>query len=269
MKLPDFYSTPILNSLREMMGAELLTIFNSSNDYHADFEEIKRKLSGEGIDINFNDIEIIDDYTFEYKGQKVLVYIRDQRSIYDGYKYHIANCSTIQGYIRRNALNRYVVTTRTDGKFLVNLIDSDNLIQKKNELVEMKICKNCLNHLDYKGYCNQRPQIKKNIYNDFSLNEFFANYKSTQHISLPTYRDVTAPVQIYSEEFERVSRTLKIAKNWICQQCSKDFSSNTKQLHGHHINGVVSDNSLSNIEILCLQCHQSRHSHKIGRYSMH
>lgn len=264
MKLPDFNSDNKFNSLRAMMGAELVSIFTNRSDFHADINEIRRRLSGDGIEIKFNEIEIIDDYTFEYKGQKVLVYIRDQKAIYDGYKYHIANCSTIQSYLLRNALDRYVVTNRTDGKFKVNLIGLDGFIQKQNEEVELKVCKNCLKHLNYNEYSQQRTNSKIKIYNGFSLKEFFERYKSTQHIHLPTYDDITAPVQNYSDDFNRLSRELRERKNWICEQCNGNFGQNKQNLHVHHKNGVVSDNSLLNLEVLCKTCHQTRHSHLIG-----
>ncbi|MBX3042536.1 MAG: HNH endonuclease [Candidatus Kapabacteria bacterium] len=264
MKLPDYNSDTKLNSLRAMMGAELVSIFTNRSDFHADINEIRRRLSGDGIEIKFNEIEIIDDYTFEYKGQKVLVYIRDQKVAYSGYKYHVTNCSTIQGYLGRNAIDRYVVTNRTDGKFKVNLIGLDGFIQKQNADVEMKVCKNCLEQLRYKGYSGHGNRRSKEIYNGFSLKEFFESYKSTQHIHLPTHDDITAPVQIYTKDFNGISQELRERKNWICEQCNGNFGQNKQNLHVHHKNGVVSDNSLSNLEVLCKTCHQSRHSHLIG-----
>jgi hypothetical protein len=131
MKLPDFHNHQLFNELRQKMGAELVEIKMESTPWQKiDTDDLLGRLNSiEGILVeNIRDIKIQEDGTFEYKGQKVLVYIRDQR--YNPrygrgeYKFHIATCETINRFIQNNRLDRYVVSTRTDGKFLVNIKNS-------------------------------------------------------------------------------------------------------------------------------------------------
>ena len=132
------------------MGAELLSLKTHEWEALDQDDLLKRLNSHEGIIIeNIDEIEFMDDGTFEYKGQKVLVYIRDQKFNPQygerEYKYHISNCDTIQEYIDHNRFNRYVVSTRTDGRFIINVKDSRSKeFIKQNEIVELSVCKNCL-----------------------------------------------------------------------------------------------------------------------------
>ena len=153
---------------------------------------------------------------FRSKGQKVLVYIRDQKFNPQygerEYKYHISNCDTIQEYIDHNRFNRYVVSTRTDGRFIINVKDSRSKeFIKQNEIVELSVCKNCLMRLSFNGYSSHRSDHK--IYRDFSLQEFFQQYPSTGIVK-PAHSDVTAPNDLYPPDFHIIADKIKKECNY-------------------------------------------------------
>lgn len=249
------------------MGAELLSLKTHEWEALDQDDLLKRLNSHEGIIIeNINEIEFMDDGTFEYKGQKVLVYIRDQKFNPQygerEYKYHISNCDTIQEYIDNNRFNRYVVSTRTDGRFIINVKDSRSKeFIKQNEIVELSVCKNCLMRLSFNGYSSHRSDHK--IYRDFSLQEFFQQYPSTGIVK-PAHSDVTAPNDLYPPDFHIIADKIKKECNYTCDNpdCMIHVSWRDKRfIHIHHINGVKSDCHPSNLMCLCIKCHAEHHDH--------
>lgn len=189
MKLPDFTKHKPLDELRIRMKADLVE-WHSVHWKDFDSEGLKERLKSiEGVEVDIKDIETFEDGSFIYKGQKVLVYIRDQYYFPDtgnsGYKFHIAFCETLQEKTRKRKFSRYVASTRTDGLFKVNVYDFNaNEYITEDEIIEMKVCKNCLQELDYKGYKFASKSQRLKIYNEFSLSEFFQN-QSTMHTVIP------------------------------------------------------------------------------------
>ena len=135
------------------------------------------------------------------KGRKVAVYIRDQYVPSDANreelcKFHVADCVTLQKMKRSNRYERYVVTTRTDGKFIVNFLVG-NWYRDKKEEVERRlyVCKNCLSRLNYNGYRRRGYSGQNAIRNYFDLRAFFKRYDS-QITREPTHTDLTGPHSI-------------------------------------------------------------------------
>jgi hypothetical protein len=275
MKLPDFHNHQLFNELRQKMGAELVEIKMESTPWQKiDTDDLLGRLNSiEGILVeNIRDIKIQEDGTFEYKGQKVLVYIRDQR--YNPrygrgeYKFHIATCETINRFIQNNRLDRYVVSTRTDGKFLVNIKNSvTNSFEEENVIMELKVCKYCLQKLNYNGYADASGSGRTEIYNNFKLKEFFSQY-STRHTTTPTHTDTNAPDDLYPDDFEQISRKIREECDWTCQNCGIKVKPEHRNLmHIHHINGVKSDNKRTNLKCLCIKCHAEQPDHEHLQFS--
>ena len=76
MKLVNFNEHIGFQNLHRQMGSKP-TEFKVVGWQTMDEDEILKRLnSQEGIEVDFDDIKVCDDGTFEYKGKKVLVYPR-------------------------------------------------------------------------------------------------------------------------------------------------------------------------------------------------
>lgn len=260
MKLINFLKDAKLNSLRDKMGADLVQWDGSSNWNSFDPFGFRAALREKGeVDLPFTEINVSKDETLELYGQKVLVYIRDQRySYYLKYKFHIANCSTLVDAQRNQKYDKYVASINVNGKFKVNLIHGNSWVEKDKD-VNLKVCKNCLKALNYKGY-RQSHGVKQTIYNSFSIDEFFQLYK-IQTIKKPKYTSVTAPINNYTKDFDSIAKELKAKKNNTCESCFKDLSQDKKFLHVHHIDGIKSNNHDQNLKVVCIGCHANEPDH--------
>ncbi len=223
-------------------------------------------LGGEGVSVTPDEIGVTGPHDpITFKGRKVLVYIRDQHAHYDTYKFHVANCNTIQEFQRTDRFNnRYVASTRTDGNFWVRENAS------KEKLKKMRVCRNCLGCLNYKGYniggWSKRGQTKRNqIYAKFSLQEFFEKYGETK-VSRPKNPDfLTVPPNTYSSHKGTFSRICRERAQWRCEECDilLEEERARKFLHAHHMNGDKSDNRLANLCALCVECHHKQPGHAL------
>lgn len=265
MKLPDFKQANLLNDLRIKMEAELIDLSLVSWN-SIDTEKLIEKLTSiEGVLLeSIDDLTFCKDGTFEFKGQKVLVYIRDQRYNpkykQSEYKYHICNCDVIDNFIANNRFDRYVASRNTNGKFIVNIVDSySKQYIEKNKEVELKVCKKCLIRFRYKGYSDFRRDDK--IYQEFKLDDFFRLF-NTRFTRTPKYDDQTAPPDIYDSDAKKLYEKIKSINNWSCQKCGINLEKNKKYLHIHHINGVKSDNRLENLKCICIKCHSDEPAHQ-------
>ena len=97
MKLINFYNSKQLNSLLEQMGAELKRIETPSSWEGIDDSKLAELLKTGEVEIELDEIKTKDG-VFEYKGRKVIVYIRDQYSKYysRGYKFHFTICCILE-----------------------------------------------------------------------------------------------------------------------------------------------------------------------------
>ena len=158
------------------------------------------ELSGIGIEIELHEVEGTDEGLLKYKGQHVLLYIKDTRQdrqtlLYDpesSRRFHIADkCQTLQDMRTDNRYDRYVVTNRTDGLFVV---DAETGTRGQTEEIEapLQVCKNCLKALQHESYDRQPPMRKWQIWKSFSINDFFSQH-ATHFSNKPKYTDKTFP----------------------------------------------------------------------------
>lgn len=267
MKLKDFNNSELFKNIRKKMdipkdyNVEMKTNMNfeKSGISKAVWQEIEM---GRGLDIKQNEIEISDDYTLEYKGKKMILYIRDVQLRYSNStpKFHLSWCSTLEKMKNYGRLDRYVVSRRLDGNFFVNIIDNKILVRE--ELLELNVCKNCLGKLNYMNYNNIDYVNKNKIYEKFLINEFLSKYE-TKFKKIPKYTDVTAPINQYPKNWSILSTKYREHMKWKCEKCGNDFSENKSRLDTHHINGDKSNCNYYNLKALCKMCHgeEPYHSH--------
>lgn len=259
MKLVDFKNDDSFNYLRKKMKAQYIKWNGVSNWTSFDPFDFRTSFLEKGeVDIPFSQIKVSEDNSLELFGEKILVYIRDQRGNYfSTYKFHISNCSTLIDARKNNKYNKYVASVNTSNKFMVNIIHSENWIEENIE-VQMNVCKNCLSKLNYKGYKNRN--MKDQVYNNFNLEEFFSLYKN-QSILKPKHTNITAPLNNYTSDWDEISNNIKNTVNYKCQKCFIDLSNYTKYLHVHHKDGIKSNNRSSNLIPLCIECHSNEPEH--------
>ena len=180
-RLPDFNTSKVWQDIRQRMGAVDTVRLPDLDINGITLTEMKKLKSGSISIENIHDHINPIDGTFDFKGQKVILYIKQQyyasREDFVGSssKDHIAYCQTLNHMELNGRLKvRYVVTQRTDGKFLIDLIDKySGAYSQSDRLCEMDVCKNCLSKLS-KIY----PADTIFNFNQFSLNQFIKKYNT-------------------------------------------------------------------------------------------
>ena len=246
------YTFPELNEQRKRMNAPLPDW--TLNPQLGPIEKIREQLETGGIDVPIEDVVIGPGGLLTYEGEQVLLYIRREER-----RFHIMDCNTLQDMRRKGLFQKYVVTTRKDGLFLIY---RENWVSGKieEEEVKLKVCKNCLRMINWQGYADTWLYPKKNkIWMEFDIVDFFVEY-TTIFQSLPDRKD-TAPPDYYVRDWSRISLRYREKKDWICESCGVNLQSYKKLLHCHHRNGVQSNNQEENLQALCLICHSEQPYH--------
>lgn len=271
MTLPDFLEFAPLTRLRFLMNAPLPESFSSgyviNRLTHDDLDTALEGIEGVTVD-DISDVHPLPNGTLAYRGRRVLLYIRDKR-VFPGQspqqkfpKFHVANCSVLSRMRQNGKLERYVISTRTDGKFKMNFISA---FDREEMICDLKVCKVCLANLTYKGYGQRRRRDDKEIYSAFSLDEYFLAYPKNLITTLPTHTDDTAPLNQYGIGFGETSTRYRAEHGWTCEneRCGVDLSdpSHRKYLHTHHLNAQKYDDRRENHKALCIACHAEEPMH--------
>lgn len=263
-KLPNFLHDGFFNALRHNMGAPLTDSFKVARIFVPIELPIAERLQGEGIDVRFDEITVLQDGTLGYKGHRVLLYIRDVHNYGERGrglpKFHVSFCSTLDTMKRDKRFGRYVVANRQDGFFLVNIMGQG---QPKGEPLPLDVCQQCLANLGWKGftYSLEREDRQASV-KQFKLAEFFEHYPRDLIYERPAYTSDTAPLNEYAENWGDISEAAKTAAKFTCRSCQIRLTdSHRRYLHVHHINGLKHDNSPDNLEVLCIACHAEEPQH--------
>jgi len=268
MKLPDFKLDATLNDLRARMGIP--------PDQFGDFsfeaspgtltvDELQKLVTGEGIDLEFDELTQLPDGTFAYKDSRVLVYIRDVRPFRGTFhdpRYHFSHCTKLNEMRTKNRFGRYVVATESTGQFRINHVDGNSITSHRKHL---DVCQMCLEKFRYNGFSREIPRTERiNIVKEFTPGRFFATYpRDLADFAHMKSADI-APVDNYPERWRELSRVTRNDANWTCKSCKLVLSGqNKKFLHVHHKNGVLADVTPVNLVPLCIRCHSREplHSH--------
>lgn len=267
-----------IKKLRERIGGQDL------NDSFAEkldpLEAIKITLEKGEIQVDRSQIVSHGPFLL-YEGKILAVlYIYDYRASSDellreevdkkGPKFHVSWCRTLSEMDRRGKFARYIFSRKKDGRFKVQATEFDEEKIKEfgehHELndVVLYACKNCLDETGYRGYSKNLSYEEKNKrVLEFNIKEFIEENEATVATSRfyleqkrVKFSDETVQPMVYSNNFPELSRRLRAQSYWRCSKCEVDMSRNKAGLHVHHRNGVKSDNSRSNLQILCALCHK-------------
>ncbi|MFK0570695.1 HNH endonuclease [Endozoicomonas sp.] len=250
-----------LRAAAEQMGAE-----KRRHDLGAGDDTAIQLERAEGIEISLADLETREGL-LHYKDMQVVLFIPDhsrrqgffEKAVDDGSKgnkYHIGQCQKLDEMKRNNRLERYSISRNPDGQFEIYGFDRSG--EQIKDVVELNVCQYCLSLLNYKGAA-ESSRRRWEVVGEFDINEFFASHSSLFKY-LPgniSQRDIG-----YTKDWEEISAKTRKRANYICKSCKVKLSDNKNLLHTHHINGVKSDNSHNNLEVLCADCHRRQPCHQ-------
>lgn len=200
------------------------------NNEPLDVLKLLRAELAEGKEIPLSEVKVSFGGLLTYQGEQVVLYIKDTRQerytlLHDreaARRFHIAECRTLDRMRHEGRFERYVVTTSRNGLFLVEA--TDHLTGSVEELeAPLGVCRNCLSELDWKRYGDLSSNVKKLIWNEFSLDDFFAEF-ATFFRSRPVHSDKTAPRGGYAKNWSRLSEAFRAERNWRCEECGVDLS---------------------------------------------
>lgn len=265
MKLENNFSE--LRSLKERMKAK-------DSDWRPGVEaldplEALRLELEEGKEIPLSDVETSFGGLLSYKGEQVVLYIKDTRlSRYilenepeNSRRFHVSDCRTLESMRHQGRFERYVVTSKKSGIFSVTSTDPETKHVEELE-AQLYVCKVCLKALNWDGYGHASRAQRETIWSEFFMEDFFAEY-ATFFRQKPTHTDQTAPIGGYVKEWSALSKRIRAERSWTCEgdDCGVRLEDHKRLLHCHHINGNVQDNSRSNILVLCKICHSQQPNH--------
>lgn len=231
-----------------------------------------------GYEIDADDSRLTwDDKGFIFnpgdgKRWRVHVYIRDQVVYeYDGdpknyvsaYRFHVTHCATLESMKNSGRYGRYVICTSKDDKFKINLTTSKGTYVGIVPDQKLQVCRHCLRKTNYRNYAHVSRKEQNKIVEEFNLEDFYReNPVDDIHVK-PKHTDNSAPINQYSPTWRFISDFLRKKYDYKCQKCHRDFKNNPKELHVHHIDGDKSNSALTNLMVLCHDCHKKFHPHMI------
>jgi len=174
-------------------------------------------------------------------------------------RFHIFNCGKLVEMRKNNRSYRYKKTSRMDGSFLMVL--SDRKGYSYNKFSKLKICQDCLKK--YNKLYGLNPKYKVE---DFDIRKYM-KMPINQYVddlnNLYFEDDLETVPKHYAKNWKEISNELKRQKNYTCQKCGINLQDAKKYLHTHHIDGNPSNNIVSNLKVLCIECHakEFRHGH--------
>lgn len=164
-------------------------------------------------------------------------------------KVHLFYCQTLRDMESRGRKDRYIATNNCSGEFEIRYTNS----RKVNS--HLNVCQHCHRLLKNRNYGH---------YTSFN----FAKFAEAHNYCPPWFSSV--PKTIYGVDYPsnwaKLSYKIRKERNWKCEKCGLDFVHKKYLLDLHHINGVKSDCSRSNLKALCRRCHRQEpgHSHMGG-----
>jgi len=267
IKLPDFSKSVDFKRLKYKMGVTIIPVLPPVKFVREVVKrhvkevpnnagiEAEKELTKGSVSVSLADIGTDKQGLLNYKGRKVVAYIRDQSMgihysrKYGDYRYHLCDCSTLRTMRTEGREWRYLVTKRQDGKFEVN--DISGSVPRNLEL-KLDLCQHCIKELKWRNL----------HFTPFSLGEYFKRYESDVPRTIRRVEEVKE-IQTYAPNHDDIAREYKKAAGYVCQKCGVLCSGEVGLLHLHHEDHDRSNYRHENLRVFCVECHsrEPRHGH--------
>ena len=264
-----------MNETDEPMGVNDFTaLVKAVSELGISVEEHTRKfiegLGGDGIEIeDISDIIDTDSglYDIAPNGDvlRIAIFINQgNANIHQGlgtaswHKFHLYNCSTIKSYpISRKY--RYKKTCNAEGRFQYIIVQGNREYnpREREKGRKLHLCKNCKRKLPRRFW---RYPVS-----NFPIGKFF---KDKSNKFDPNWDNASFETEygqnpnVYPSDWREIAGRLKQMRNWTCEQCHINLSSDRRFLHVHHTDGNPSSNALCNLKALCIDCHSKQPLHE-------
>lgn len=165
-------------------------------------------------------------------------------------KYHVAWCKTLEWMRDAGRSARYIKKSDIETNLFKGKKSNDRDVQSI-----LYACKNCREKMG--------EVYGRSIYFDvvgMDLLRFFALYGKQR---LPDPQSTRPYSVVYPKHWRSISMRYREIANWKCSECHGSFKKDREMLDVHHINGIRSDVSRTNLVVLCKKCHskQPMHAH--------
>lgn len=186
------------------------------------------------------------------KHQRGFMFNKDYKvSEYGNPKFHLFECSVIEGFIEQGILSRYYFYSNSD---LVTVTQRGTKIEYKNQ--KLSLCSKCSGmlserNLDYIGNT-------EDFHNLLDLNDTEIE-NSNEEIETDIFN---RPLN-----WRSISRAYRLEQNYTCEECGfggDDLENNydKRYIHAHHIDGYALLNThRSNLKSVCVLCHYNQDEH--------
>jgi hypothetical protein len=166
------------------------------------------------------------------------------------HKIHVLWCRTVDQWQKR--LRK---TNRNDGSFTYPLYWRNGL-EFRPELRDggrpLHLCRNCSQMLSELGI--------DAVPDRFDVPAFLTSHTvGGKFRGVSTTSDFDLVPNVYSAAWPQISSSLKTLRGWTCERCYVNLSDHKHLLHAHHRDHHKANNSLFNLQALCISCHYRMH----------
>ena len=170
------------------------------------------------------------------------------------HKYHFSMCKTLENMFSKKKKHRYYLSHRIDGYFAYKFIDQNSVILSRKDQ-KLNPCRYCLNVLS-------ESTGKKYVRSSFHPRTIWAARTGSVILKDDSYLlDCGSVPNIYSKDWAKIAEKAKRDANYTCEYCGINLANQKNYLDCHHVNSDKTDNRISNLEVLCVECHSKNHPH--------
>jgi hypothetical protein len=185
-----------------------------------------------------------------YQGRGIAEALLMEDPVSGWHKFHVLWCKTVDQWQKR--LRK---TNRNDGRFTYPLFWRDGR-EFRPELRDggrpLHLCRVCARMLSDIGVAA--------VPDHFDVREFLVSHTvGGLFRGVSTTSDFDLIPNVYSAAWPQISASFKSLRGWTCERCYRNLSDHKHLLHAHHRDHHKANNSIFNLQALCIRCHYVMH----------